>query len=81
MLRKLTSEVCFVASSASHNLYRQQINSLVLSGALSIGFVFPLIGIAPPSPLFLKYETPQFEVVSQLDKELNDFILEKQQRI
>ena len=52
---------------------------LFLSGALSIGFVFPLIGIAPPTPLFLKYETPQFEVVSQLDRELNDFILEKQE--
>ena len=30
-------------------------------------------------PLFLKYQTPQFEVVSQLDRELDELILQKQQ--
>ena len=30
-------------------------------------------------PLFLKHQTPQFEVVSQLDRELDELILQKQQ--
>ena len=30
-------------------------------------------------PLFLKYQTPQFEVVSQLDRELYELITQKQQ--
>jgi len=44
-----------------------------------MGVILPLTGIAPPMPLFLKHQTPQFEVVSQLDRELDDLILQKQE--
>ena len=49
-----------------------------LLGALFIGFTLPLIGVAPPMPLFLKHQTLQFEVVSYLDEELDELILQKQ---
>ena len=44
-----------------------------------IGVALPLTGVVPPMPLFLKHQTPQFEVVSQLDRELDELILQKQQ--
>ena len=52
---------------------------LFLLGALFTGVALPLTGIVPPMPLFLKHQTPQFEVVSQLDRELDELILQKQQ--
>ena len=52
---------------------------LFLLGALTIGIALPATGVVPPMPLFLKYQTPQFEVVSQLDRELDELILQKQQ--
>ncbi len=51
---------------------------IFLLGSLFMGVILPLTGIAPPMPLFLKHQTPQFEVVSQLDRELDDLILQKQ---
>ena len=50
-----------------------------LLGALFTGVALPLTGIAPPMPLFLNHHTPQFEVVSQLDRELGDLILQKKE--
>ena len=47
-------------------------------GALFTGVALPLTGVGPPMPLFLKHQTPQFEVVSQLDRELGELILQKQ---
>ena len=52
---------------------------LFLLGALFSGVALPLTGVVPPMPLFLKHQTPQFEVVSQLDRELDELILQKQQ--
>ncbi len=48
-------------------------------GALFSGVALPATGVVPPMSLFLKYQTPQFEVVSQLDRELDELILQKQQ--
>ena len=48
-------------------------------GALFTGVALPLTGVVPPMSLFLKHQTPQFEVVSQLDRELNELLLQKQQ--
>ena len=40
---------------------------------------FAINRVVPPMPLFLKHQTPQFEVVSQLDRELDELISQKQQ--
>ena len=52
---------------------------LFLLGALSTRVALPLTGISPPMPLFLRHQTPQFEVVSQLDRELDELIFAKQE--
>ncbi|MDP7375290.1 MAG: hypothetical protein QF420_01880, partial [Alphaproteobacteria bacterium] len=52
---------------------------LFLLGALFTGVALPATGVVPPMPLFLKHQTPQFEVVSQLDRELDELISQKQQ--
>ena len=48
-------------------------------GALLTGIALPLTGVVPPMSLFLKHQTPQFEVVSHLDRELDELISQKQE--
>ena len=52
---------------------------LFLLGCMISGIGLPLAGFTPPLPLFLKHQTPQFDVVSQLDKELDELKWQKQQ--
>ena len=52
---------------------------LFLLGAMVIGLCLPLARITAPLPLFLKHQNLQFDVVSQLDRELDDLEWQKQQ--
>ena len=52
---------------------------LFLLGAMVIGFGLPLARITAPLPLFLKHQNLQFDVVSQLDRELDELEWQKQQ--
>ncbi len=52
---------------------------LFLLGAIVIGIGLPLANITAPLPLFLKHQILQFDVVSQLDRELDDLRWQKQQ--
>ena len=52
---------------------------LFLLGAVVMGIGLPLASITAPLPLFLKYRILQFDVVSQLDRELDELKWQKQQ--
>ena len=52
---------------------------LFLLGALFTGVALPLLGVSPPMPLLLRHQTLHFEVVSQLGRELDELILQKQE--
>ena len=52
---------------------------LFLLGAMVTGVCLPLASITAPLPLFLKYKILQFDVVSQLDRDLDEQKWQKQQ--
>lgn len=52
---------------------------LFLFGALAIGIGLPLASITAPLPLFLQHQILQFNVVSQLDKDMGEPTWQKQQ--
>ena len=52
---------------------------LFLLGAMVTGVCLPLASITAPLPLFLKYQILQFDVVSQLDRDLDEQKWQKQQ--